>query len=214
MNFNWSTMKKEQKQVLLLAVMWIFGGLFALYQFVLVPFLRSHGDSSGELEELQSQIVKAQVAMDSEAKVHKEFDEITKALRASVNQYVVPKENSLSWATEKIYESARIAGVDVRSVSDVSQVSAEWKKALEAGRVFKPYGVRIEAESTYAELLSLIGALEMKNPFVVITGITVMAQDQNPLRPKVSLLVEWPIWGCDVDLEVARLKDNPREEVN
>jgi len=214
MNLNWSTMKKEQRQALVLVVMWVIGGVFALYQFVLVPYFRTRGESSGEIEELQSQIIKAQVAMDDEAKVHAEFDEITGKLKASVGQYIVPVENPLSWATEKIYESARIVGVDVQSVSDVSQISMGWKKLVEGGRAFRPYIVRIEAESTYAELLSLIGALEMKNPFVVITGLTMTAQDQDPVRHKVSLVVEWPMWGREVDLEVARLKENTPMEAN
>ena len=45
---NWADISKEKKQALILIGMWVLGGVFALYQFVLMPFIRSRGASSTE----------------------------------------------------------------------------------------------------------------------------------------------------------------------
>jgi len=205
MNFDWSKMKKEQKQAVLLVGMWLLGGLFALYQFVLVPFMKDRGKSVGELDKLQNQILKAQIAMDGEAKIRHEFQDTTEQIQRVTNEHIVPMGNPLTWVTERVYNSARMVGVDIQSVGEIKQKTPMWEALIKADRVFKPYTVRIVMECGYSELLAMISALELSNPYVTVTGVIVTAQDQFPTRHLISLVVEWPIWGKNVNFEVAKL---------
>lgn len=195
---NWETLSKEQKQALVLISMWVVGGLFALWHFVLSPFFRTSGQSTSELEDLQGQIQKAEVAMEGESKLRAEYAVSTTQIKASLEKNIVPTENPLSWATEKIYKLARDAGVDIQSVGEMGSSSPAWENLVKGDRVFKPYGVRIVAQASYAQLTELIRKLEESNPYLCVTGIMITSQDQNVNKHMINLVVEWPMWGREL----------------
>jgi hypothetical protein len=196
MNFSLSEMKKEHKQALLLVGMWIAGGLFALWQFVLAPFFADRGESVGELEDLRTQIFKAQMAMSGEAKVRAEYTEAMKLYTEAGNNYAVPENNPLAWVQDKLYTYAREAGVGIQSISPVgSSAPPAWDGLIKSGRIYRPYTVRLNTECSYPQLIALIGLLERNNPYVSIMGLTVNAQEVSRTRHSITMIVEWPMWG-------------------
>ncbi len=199
---NWATMTKEQKQAIILVAMWVFGGVFALYQFALRPFFQTRGQSSSELDDLRLKIDKAEVAMSAQEKVRREYTAATAELQKATEQFIVPMENPLSWVTEKVYSNARRVGVDVQSVAEVGVSSGGWEALIRAGRTFKPYGVRISTVCSYARLLELITTLEQSNPYLCVSGVTVTGQDQDVTKHVIMLIVEWPMWGKRLEIGV------------
>jgi uncharacterized protein YukE len=209
---NWSSLRKEQKQAAVLIGMWLIGGLFALYHYVLAPFIKNRGASTNELAELKSQIQKADAARQGEAKLRAEYAESTEKMNSAMERYIVPMENPLSWATEKVYTTARGVGVDLQSVSEVGAGEGEWAGLLKAGRTFRPYAVRIATECGYAQIVDFLKALQESDPYLCVVGIFVAALDASPTRHTVSVTVEWPMWGKRVDVGQA-LKEEPGKVV-
>lgn len=208
---NFADLKKEHKQALALVAMWIIGGVFALYHFVLMPFLKEKGQSKGELETLTTQIKKAEVAMEGESKVRTEFALSLKELERVMDLYIVPIDNPLSWVTEKAYGYARNVDVDITSVSEIGGVSPGWDRLVKSERTFKPYAVRIALAATgYADLLKLIGEMESDNPYLCVTGIAILGNDQYVTKHQITLLVEWPMWGRQVQIGAATKKARAR----
>lgn len=203
---NWATLKKEQKQAVVLVAMWVLGGVFAVYQFVLVPFLRDRGKSVGELEELQVQIQKAEVAMDGQSKVRAEYAEATKHLQEATEKYIVPLENPLSWVTEKVYMHTRRVGVDVQSVAEISGTAPLWKQLTKRQRFFRPYAVRITTFCSYAQLIQIVRSLEESNPFLCVSEINVAGAGHSPMQHSVNVVVEWPMWGREVKIGVLKTR--------
>lgn len=196
---DFSNLRKEQKQALVLISMWIFGSVFALYQFVLVPFIKNRGQSTEELTQLRQQIQKAEVAMESESKLRAEYAAALGAYRNASEQYIVPTENPLSWVTEKAYSVGRRVGVDIQSVVEMGASSPMWDNLVKGERAYRPYTVRIMLECSYAQLVDLVRVFEGSNPCVCVSGITI-AVGATPNRHNVSLIVEWPMWGRRVEL--------------
>jgi hypothetical protein len=190
-------MNKQQKQTAVLIALISLAALFALYQFVLAPFIDKGRQSSAELESLQNQLDEADRIVKGEAKLSGEYTNIVAELHVAEEQYIAPVENPLSWVNEKVYRTARSVGVEVESVAGITSQQVPWdkggqKKDAKAGRVFKPYTVAIIAECGYADLLRLIDALEKSNPYLCISGFTISAQAKNVEKHQISLIVEWP----------------------
>ncbi len=195
MKFNWSEMKREQKQAAILIALWVFGGIFAVYQFVLMPYLRDRTQSTGELEKLREQIVRAEVAMTGEPKVRADYRTAMAEYQDMSRDYIAPSENPLAWTQDKVYRVAREVGVSITSVSAAGAPSQAWENLAKKERLYKPYTVRVVAECSYADLVALIAALENLNPFLAVTGIIVQGQDQSKTRHMVTLTMEIPMLG-------------------
>ena len=204
MNFDWKNLRKEQKQAAILIGMWIFGSLFALYQFLLLPFLQTHGAPGDELDKLHSDIQKAEVAMDEESRLRTDYAEGMRSLQEASERYIVPMDNPLSWVTERIYASARLVGVDVQSVAEMTGTSAVWDNMIKTGRAFRPYAVRVSADCSYEEVLALVRVLEEGNPYICVSGVLVAGVEQRVEKHSIGLTVEWPMWGRHVEFEVAK----------
>lgn len=209
---TWAALKKEHKQTVLLIAMWLLGSLFALYQFVLAPFFQNRSKSTTELDDLRTQIGKAEVAMQGESKLRREYANMIRKSQVAADEYVVPIENPLSWVTEKVYTSGRKVGVDVQSVAELGGGAPGWEGLTKAERTFKPYSVRIVTECSYPQLLDFIRALEDSNPHICVSGISVSANDSNPTRHQVNLVAEWPMWGRRVEFGLAKQR-KPAENV-
>ncbi len=203
---NWADISKEKKQALILIGMWVLGGVFALYQFVLMPFIRSRGASSTELDDLKTKIQKAEVAMEGDSRLRREYAEMTGKLLEASDRYIVPIENPLSWVTEKVYSTARGVGVDIQTVMEMMSASPGWDQLVKSERTFRPYAVRIVTEGSYADVRRFIDALEKGNPYLYVSGISIVSQDQQVTRHSVSLTVEWPMWGRRLEIGQATKK--------
>lgn len=188
-------MKKERIQLLVLIGMWAVGGLMVFYFVVLSPFLGQRGKAASELLDLESNIEKARVAAQTESKLREEHRVAMADLQHAMEQYIVPPESPLSWATEKVYAAARAVGVDIKAVTPTRVNDAAWDIQIKGGRFLRPYAVQIITECGYAQMVALVESLEKSNPYLCVSGLTVAGQDFNILRHQVSLIVEWPMWG-------------------
>ena len=120
---DWANLSKEKKQALFLVAMWVVGGLFALYYFVLRPYFATSTTSTTELTDLTTKIEQAETAMRGGARLQAEYALCTEEFKHAVDNYIVPMDNPLSWVTEKVYENARNVGVDVQTVAEVGSSS-------------------------------------------------------------------------------------------
>ncbi|MBU1693580.1 MAG: hypothetical protein KJ726_00555 [Verrucomicrobia bacterium] len=203
--------RKQRLQLFLLIGMWAVGGLIALHIFVFAPFLAKRGKSSRELDDLNENIQKAKLAAQSEAKLREDYDRAIGDIRLAMEQYIVPPESPLSWVTEKVYAAARSVNVHVGGVTPVRMPDAAWDALVKAGRFLRPYAVQITLECSYAEMAAVVTVFETSNPFLCITGINVIGQDQNVTRHQVILQVEWPMWGRPLGIPLPGEEETPVE---
>lgn len=195
-------LQKEKKQLLVLIAIWTVGAATLTYYFVLAPFLERRGRSSKELDELNQNIQKARLAVQEEPRVRKEHEQAMADLRRAMSEYIAPPESPLSWVSEKVYSLARTVGVNIRSITPQRVADTTWDALIKEGRYLRPYAVQITMECSYDNLREFVRALEESNPYLALTGITVLGQDQNVMRHAVTLRVEWPMWGRPLRIEI------------
>ena len=192
---DWASLSKGKKQALILAAMWVVGGIGALYYFVLAPYFAHRTTSANELDVLTAKIEQAQVILREKSRLLAEYALCTEEFNHAIENYIVPMDNPLSWVTEKIYANARQVGVDVQTVAELGSSLPYWDVAVKSERSVKPYGVRIVTECSYPQLIDLVEALEKSNPALCITDISISPQDQTPSKHILNMTVEWPMWG-------------------
>lgn len=197
MNFDWQKMTKQQKQTAILAGLIGLAFLFAIYQFILTPFVDKGRQATAELESLQLQLDEADRFLDGQPKLSAEYSNLVEQVKLTEDQHIAPTENPLSWVSEKVYRTARGVGVELESVNELSAPNVPWDKGnLKPGtkpsRIFKPYTVQVVAECTYAELLKLVAAIEESNPYLCIVGLSISSQTKDFSKHQVNLTIEWP----------------------
>lgn len=191
---TWAEMNKDQKKkIILVGLMSIFT-LYAVHVFVLSPFFRNWNQAKSELDHLKIQLHLASIAMNGEAKVRTDIEQISKELLEASAAHIPPIQNPLSWVTEQIYRNAREVGVDINSVSEATSGNVPWVHGDESSRAFVPYTVRIVTECGYMDLLRLIKSIEASNPFTSIVAISITARDRSPEAHRIDVTLEWPIW--------------------
>jgi hypothetical protein len=199
---DWASLSKEKKQALILVAMWVVGGIVALYYFVLAPYFANRTTSVNELDILAAKIEQAEVTMRGESRLHAEYHLCTEEFKQSIENYIIPMDNPLSWVTEKVYAKARQVGVDVQAVAEVGSSSPYWDSAIKSERSVKPYSVRIVTECSYQQLIDLVEVLEKSNPALCITDINISPQDSTPEEHILNMTVEWPMWGRPLKIGV------------
>jgi hypothetical protein len=192
---DWASLSKEKKQAIFLVAMWVVGGAFALYYFVLLPYMNTSTTSTKDLDDLAAKIEQAEVAMRGDARLHAEYALCTEEFRQAIETYIVPMDNPLSWVTEKVYANARQVGVDVQAVVEVGMSARYWDDAVKSERSVRPYAVRIVTECSYQRLIDLVEVLEKSNPALCITEISISPLEATPEKHSLNMTVEWPMWG-------------------
>ncbi|MFH0878763.1 MAG: hypothetical protein V2A34_03535 [Lentisphaerota bacterium] len=190
---NWQEMSKERKQVLILAGIVAAGVLFVLVQYGLRPLFNSKKKATDELESLKAQLLKADNIIGRDSLIRTELTKSSAELNRAMEQCIVPRDNPLSWVTEKIYRGAREVGIDIESVAEVSSALSSRDKQKQTDRVFAVYSVRIITQCGYAQIVQLVEALEKSNPYLCISGISIAAQDRMVEKHAISLIVDWPM---------------------
>jgi hypothetical protein len=195
--WQWSKMAKEQKQIVILACMMAVGVLFAAYQFVLLPMVDRGRKEVEDLRALRTQLDQAAVILRNESKLSNDLVQVLADLERAQSEFVASVENPLSWVSEKVYRSSREVNVEIQSVQEMVSPPVPWARETLPGskpsRLFIPYTVRIVMECSYADLIRLIEAIELSNPYLCISGMSISSQDPTPEKHSITLQIEWPM---------------------
>lgn len=200
---NFSEMSKEQKQKVVLAGMGGAALLYVLYQFVLLPGLGSAGKSKAELETLQVEMEKVNTTLSSGTRLRNDLASSASALKESNAKYIVPSDNPLAWALERVYECAEPLGIEITSVSPLTGAPAPWERATGSPLNFIPYTVKVVTKCGYFTLVGLLKAIESANPYVCVSDLQIKGS-LDPLVHDVEFMLVWPRWADDKNKEKIR----------
>ena len=60
-------------------------------------------------------------------------------------------------------------------------------------RTFRSYGINVLGTAGYAQLRIFLNELELSNPYLSITEITVTGRAEDPRTHRLSVRIEWPV---------------------
>ena len=195
-------LSKEQKQKLVLAVMAVAALLYVLYQFVVMPGISRMGKAKDELAALQSEMEKVGHALSSGTRLRADLETSVNELKNSNAKFIVPADNPLAWAIERVYDSANPLNVEIESVSPLIS-SSPWDRSAEAARLFNPYTVKVVTRCGYFTLGELIRALETSNPYLCVSDLRIRATT-DIMTHEVEFMLVWPKWADEKNKEKIR----------
>ncbi|MGD9873208.1 MAG: hypothetical protein AB7T27_02950 [Kiritimatiellia bacterium] len=196
-------MTKEQKQKVVLAGMGAAALLYVLYQFVLVPGIGTAGKSKDELAVLQADMEKVNHTLSSGTRLRGELEASAARLKEDNSKHIVPSDNPLAWALERVYECAEPLGIEIASVSPVTGSPVPWERTAGATRLFNPYTVKVVTRCGYFTLVSFLQALESANPYVCVSDLRIRGTLDN-LAHDVEFMLVWPKWADEKSKESIR----------
>jgi len=196
---NFSAMTKEQKQYVFLGT--LVGGIatYSLFTFVLAPMKEKWQESRSKIEELADQLEDAERLVRTRPRLEANLSESKEKMESAFQGFLPEIANPLSWATLTIYAQARKVGVDIRSVSEIGAPAILVMQGKDEDRLFGAYSVRIETECSFKVLKELLRAIEISNPYVCVSALSIAGKRDDPEIHTVNISVEWPAW-IDADM--------------
>lgn len=207
---NWSALRKEQKQYVFLGVVVCVGSLYGLFSFVVFPFFGGWGETKLEYSQMKSDLEDAHDKVVMTSKVLTQLDESFTNLSYKVDVLMPPRDNPLTWVTERIYAQARRSNLDVESIGE-NPVNTPWGQLSNSPRRFGIYGVRVLTSCGYNELRQFITDFCERNPMAVVSGIKVTAGGDGVERHRIQLFLEWPIWLKEDGADAIRSSQTEQE---
>lgn len=194
MSLNWSSLSKEQKQVAVLLVMGLLILGVLVYAFAIIPLQNSAERRQLESNALREKLIKADLALKHEVRAQTEGLQKKAQLDALTKSAVAPFGSAFAWATEQLYVVAKEAGVELEGLGGNSQPLGSTAPAGVGGRAFTAFTTQMTLQCNYADLLRFLHSLEVANPLVTVTSLSIDRRDQTPGRHQVGLTLEWPTW--------------------
>lgn len=197
MKIDFASMNKEQKQLVFLGMIVGAAALYAAIAFGVMPTIAKWNSAKSELADLEQKLDTADRLVRRTQALRGELAMNQEKLQQAAQEYLPETENTLAWVTRRIYQKGRDFGVDVEAVVPSSsglQLATIDRTKGTYDRKFDLYGVRITTNCGFAKALEFVGALEESNPYLVVSGIVMAVNPQDPSRHSVQIEVQWPLW--------------------
>ena len=147
-----------------------------------------------ELDEMNKKVSQAENLLRGSEKSQLDLAKIGHEL-GSILGSLPPERNYYSWATEIIYDVARLVHLDVDAIDEQSNAVFHSKKSDKNAIHLESYSLRVTAHGGYEGIKSFLKEIEKNQPLARISGVNIRAT-QNPEMHDVILFVHWPI-GLD-----------------
>lgn len=195
---------KEQRQYAVLGLLVVGIVIYALYAFVLSPFVEGWKETKAEYDELDEKLSDAHQKVNRMSQLMMELDGSFTNLMSQADLHIPPPDTALSWVTSRIYAHARTLGIDIESISENSS-NPPWLNVPGSEREFQIYSVRVTTQCGFNDLRAFVERFVEKNPLVAVSGVKIESNDfQNPEQHRVQLFLEWPWWTSSEGSEIIR----------
>lgn len=197
----------------------------AMAWFTLRPLLTQKSAAAHELAALEEKIQAADLLMKQETRLREDLAQATQELRTAFRDHLPTAAGALSWSTARVYQYARLAGLEIEAIKDVKLPPPPWEKkkgfaAPSSGgdaegvppppggtaaaeprstRQFVPYAVEITLQGGYTPLTRFVAAMEEGNPYLNVVALSITVQGNAPERHQVRMSVEWPRYTGKAD---------------
>lgn len=189
--------KKQFLQYLILGGIVAAGVIYALVQYVIIPFRDARRELPERLETLNRQVAMAEAALPRVPGHIEEYNRIVARLHEIEGQYFIkPVLGSYILEAERILEEhAAATGVDIDGIREAgisASLSAVWRRF---NYQLRPYSVNINLMADYHSLLRFIDRIERSNPFISVFDLDISERRQSPEIHSIRLRIQWPIWA-------------------
>jgi hypothetical protein len=183
------SLTKEQKQYLVLGLI-VAVALMVLVVFGIKVSLSSISEAKLELLELKGKIKIADRALEKRQKVSEDFHKTINALKGHMDD-IPPDRNYYSWATEIIYDEARLTQLEIDAIDEMNIAAPPKENAEEKTIQLSSYSLRINAHGAYESVRHFLEQLRKEHPLVRVSGFEI-SSGSSPEIHDVQLFIQWP----------------------
>jgi hypothetical protein len=171
--------------------------LYAYLHFLVQPIMQARAAGCAQLGTLRDMIAQAERDLQSAAAQQAEFDTLQADLTAATNRLVLrPVLGSLLMSAQsELDPTAQACGLSVEGSyleRGRTEIPAMQRGAASA---FDLYAMELNASGSFAALRDFLAEVERTNRFIGVTELVVLARPENPLRHRITVRLEWPVFG-------------------
>ncbi|MDA0991000.1 MAG: hypothetical protein O3A51_09640 [Verrucomicrobia bacterium] len=191
--------KNERTKVLALIGIGCFAVLYGIVVGVINPLKAKKKDRIARIAEIREELTSAQRDMDRMMRDRAQNVDVLRAIvqTARGDGYILEPRlgNYELGARAYIEERAAEAGVIVNDINEIgiSQIPKNPRKVIENS--LKSYSMRVDLTAGLHDVISLIQAIEERNPYICIANLNVAGRSSDPAKHTVTFEVQWPIWS-------------------
>lgn len=196
---------KQQMQILILGIVAVAAVVFIIIQFVLVPLLNEWKRNTQLAREAQTKLEEYRDLIRNRSSIQMQIDAVHEKTRQAAAHIPLPVLGNYLLGMETQLR-AWAQGLDVSFTSVTEQDISDLD-----GDMFKIYRVRVVALCGFHDLARFLRAVAVNNPWVSITGVTILPRQDHPEKHEVSIILSWLIWADPTKRPAFLMKSEPRE---
>lgn len=183
--------KNKKNQHAIIGVIIGLAFLFLVIQMVILPAISSWKENSAKVGKVQAKEAEMRAVVQSRAEVHEQLEKTKAALKKMQDYIPLPVlGNYLLGLEEYVRASADNLGVTLITIADndILEISPETSQ-------FKVYRVRVQVKADLNEYVKLASALHKNNPLCSVSGLNIVAREDNPSKHEINFVVAWLVWS-------------------
>ena len=165
--------------------------LFLVIQQVILPAISSWKENSAKAGKVRAKAAEMRAVVQSRAEVHERLDKAKADIKKMQDYIPLPVlGNYLLGLEEYIRALADNLGVTLITIADndILDISSETSQ-------FKIYRVRVQAKADFNEYVRLASVIHKNNPLCSVSGLNIVAREDNPSKHEINFVVAWLIWS-------------------
>ena len=176
--------KKEQMQMLVLALIFIITGYLVFFMYFLSPQLSKSKEYENKIAELRDKIRKIKMNMRNKGKI----DEQIKNVKNKIADFELrmPRGDE-SWSIEQLDKLAKRHGVIIKKL--VPETITEKGKFFEQNPRYDIRQINVDVLCTYHTFGAFINALENSSPFLKVKSISITKGKEPEYKHKINFKV-------------------------
>ena len=209
---KFSEMKKEQKQMLILAVGGVITLLSVTANIIIGPAREAAADAKKRVELLEddgrtgeSVLTTGERLLKRDPLVRGEVTQMAEEILTIHRDHLPPRVSPYIWAVGQLDLLAEKLDLDIRVQEHLSDRYVRVPQTLDEFNensvpYWIPYTVDVEMDTSFANLQRFVALLREDLPYAAVAGLRIQASVSDPEHHEISLMVEWPTFRFGEDL--------------
>ncbi|GEM_PF-6758912 len=206
---SFSDLNKEQKQLVVLAVMAVVVVVALGNQLILGPAKEKAENADRMIQDKGKEKTLGIRMLNRDPGIQEGLGSMANDLLAErAEGRIPPKIGKEFWAQKRLTDIGYNLGMSL-TVSEhgtLRHIPLQEKGDLEPGDVsfWVPYSIEITTRAGYKELMAFIRQVHDQEPYASLARLQVAASEKDPLRHDILMIYEWPTPRFEEDIDMLK----------
>jgi hypothetical protein len=195
---NLSKLTKQQKEHLLLAVMGVVTTIAVLQNLVIGPKRAQAQTARETIAKLSSDVRSGESLLNRDRLNVRTLNTISAEILEIMQRDAPPDFSRYTWALGRLSRIARQHDIfpQIREFGGGRYIPhrGAYAEIRNKSGMWSLYTVEINFSAGYSQTMEFLDSLYREEPLAGVGQLTIQADPDNPMRHRVNMLVEWPVF--------------------